>query len=878
MKGRHGIAHRWPLVARAYELGEAVAALTGAGPGVLVVGEAGAGKTSLAAEAAGVVRAEGGAVFWVLGSAVGGAVPLGALASLLPAGAGHDVEQGAIGRALDVLGGLGGGHPASVVLDDAHLLDHVSASVVAQLVADGRWRVLVTARVGQPLPDPFGRTGRLNRVDLWPLDASATADLVGALLGGAGAPATARRIHRVTQGNPLFVREFVASCLETGALVPGAGGWALHGPMTVAPRLADLVTARLARLDGEQREVVELLAVAESLGLALLTDLVEPDAVEELERHGLVVTTVSQRRRTARLVHPLHGEVLRATMPVTTRGRLSGRLADTVEKLGLRRHDDLPRWSMWRLDGGGRIDPTLMITAARRGVVLGGDPAVCLRLARCAWQECPDQPAALVLAQALFMAGRADDAEAVLAEVAARGEPIEPDLTVARAWYLGWGAGRVDAAIALLDAAAATGPAAAHPAARALRAALAAARGDVREALRDAVPLLSSTAPEVRGWAAYAATVGHLLAAEFGQADQLMPESPGPTAGLSTVETRTAAAVTASQRLFVVGFGADLGRALLLGEEALQSAADDPQGYAWTSAALASLCLHAGDIARSRALAGAAAAAFAEQALPSRRAWGLALGLIGAAAAGDVPAVDALWSELEPVAGSVGQHALCRMEVERAEAWRLIAHTDTAAAVDVLTAAAEWWLERGGVLAVTLMAADLCRVGEPGPAAAILDRAVVPAGWPAGQAIRAYVMAAAARDRHAVTAAAQRLDELGFGLGAAEAAAHAALLWRDRGGADTSGAARARTTARILATRCGGLRTPLAMALGAPSGLTARERHVADLAAAGLTNRAIAERLGLSERTIENHLNRTYAKLGVPGRGHLAVRFAENGY
>ncbi len=52
--------------------------------------------------------------------------------------------------------------------------------------------------------------------------------------------------------------------------------------------------------------------------------------------------------------------------------------------------------------------------------------------------------------------------------------------------------------------------------------------------------------------------------------------------------------------------------------------------------------------------------------------------------------------------------------------------------------------------------------------------------------------------------------------------------------------------------------------------LTPREREVAALARRGLPTRAIAERLHLSERTIESHLARIYAKLGVSGRAELA--------
>lgn len=52
-----------------------------------------------------------------------------------------------------------------------------------------------------------------------------------------------------------------------------------------------------------------------------------------------------------------------------------------------------------------------------------------------------------------------------------------------------------------------------------------------------------------------------------------------------------------------------------------------------------------------------------------------------------------------------------------------------------------------------------------------------------------------------------------------------------------------------------------------PDGLSAREADVLRLIAAGLSNREVAERLVLSIRTVETHLNRAYAKIGARGRG-----------
>lgn len=64
-----------------------------------------------------------------------------------------------------------------------------------------------------------------------------------------------------------------------------------------------------------------------------------------------------------------------------------------------------------------------------------------------------------------------------------------------------------------------------------------------------------------------------------------------------------------------------------------------------------------------------------------------------------------------------------------------------------------------------------------------------------------------------------------------------------------------------------GLRPP------APFELTATERQVAELAAAGLKNREIAERMFISTRTAEANLSRVYRKLGVRSKAELARDF-----
>jgi DNA-binding CsgD family transcriptional regulator len=53
--------------------------------------------------------------------------------------------------------------------------------------------------------------------------------------------------------------------------------------------------------------------------------------------------------------------------------------------------------------------------------------------------------------------------------------------------------------------------------------------------------------------------------------------------------------------------------------------------------------------------------------------------------------------------------------------------------------------------------------------------------------------------------------------------------------------------------------------------LTARERAIAELVTHGLSNRAIAEQLFLSIKTVESHLARIFAKLGVSSRASVAA-------
>jgi DNA-binding NarL/FixJ family response regulator len=58
---------------------------------------------------------------------------------------------------------------------------------------------------------------------------------------------------------------------------------------------------------------------------------------------------------------------------------------------------------------------------------------------------------------------------------------------------------------------------------------------------------------------------------------------------------------------------------------------------------------------------------------------------------------------------------------------------------------------------------------------------------------------------------------------------------------------------------------------GAPAVLTRRERQVADLLAQGLSNKDIAARLVIAQRTAETHVENILNKLGFSSRTQAAV-------
>ncbi len=445
-----GIRRPWPLVGRGEEL-DLLRTLIGGrkAGGVVLTGAPGTGKSRLAREAGLLAEKDGHPVITVVATESTASIPFGVLLPLLPLPEPDAPIERRLAQAMAVLGSAAADGDLVVVVDDAHLLDESSGVLFQRAVLAGLVFLVATVRTGETSPSwitTLWKDLHVEQIEIQPLSRPETHRLLARALGDDLDDSSARIFWESTLGNPLYLRELVVAAVLDGTLRKETGVWRLGGEPTAPRSLAELIDHRIRPLSANARTALEIVAWAETIGLGELEALAGEGVTDELERHGVVEVSLDGRRRQIRLVHPIYGEVLRASTRFTRQMRIVTTLADRVEGHGARRRDDLLRLATWRL-ATGSIQPAVAVAASRQAYS-GGNFDLSERLCRAALDSGPETEAMLLLGQILHEKGEHGPADEVNQRLAGMdlGGGQRRRLAVQRAvnlfFGLGWGSRR----------------------------------------------------------------------------------------------------------------------------------------------------------------------------------------------------------------------------------------------------------------------------------------------------------------------------------------------------------------------------------------------------------------------------------------------------
>ncbi len=859
----------WPLRGRDEEIRACLGGLGSEDFRVVVLrGEAGTGKSRLAAEAARRFMGQSDSIEYVQATEATRAMPLGALMHMLPRFTAMDLGE-LFQLVRDEIQQRDS--PLLILLDDVHLLDDTSAALLTPLLAAGVVRLLATVRSRTPVSASVEGLWLQQPsvvIELSDLEDLVCIEIVENALGGPVDRIAASEFAATSKGNPLYLRELILGSIASGALYNHAGVWRLEGSLRATDALIDLVTRRVEAIGADARAALEYLAVGDVVGV-VDAERVCGGHLEALERAGLIRIEVGQRRFHVRIAHPLYGEVLRSGLSVLQRRAHCLAHSQRLTAYGARRRNDPLRIASLLLDGTGTASIPELVQAARLARH-GHDYSMVQRLTRAALREGQDPMASVLLGEALYETGEFAEAEQVLAAAVAVTGGDAVAIASVRSVNLFWGLLQIEDAIEVaLDAARKTR----DDAGAGLWANVAAARvwkGEISVAMDllgehthhdtkysvAARALTLAPAQNARGlYKQAAATSSEGFAAHMLIDQPFAIAHPGNHMAAKVLALTNLGQFDEAESLGTYGYGVAVSQRVPIGEM-------------WFALMTGRVALVRGDVVE--------AVGWLEKCVATARSAGQSIGeqlglsglVVCHALRGAVVQAQQLCRELD--AGTIPWFQLYDADLSRARAWTAAADGRLTDARTIMLAAADRSQMRGIVDQEATALFDVFRLGG---AVESSRRFIEVAGHCEGDLLatqQRYVAGVLESDATAVGMASAAFERIGAYLLACESTVQASTI--AQGSGDSRLAAQLERRANELSERFdSSVMTPhLQRSMGVVP-LTEREREVSMLVAMGKPSREIAEELHVSVRTVNNHLQNVFSKLGVSSRDEVAA-------
>jgi DNA-binding CsgD family transcriptional regulator/tetratricopeptide (TPR) repeat protein len=857
----------WPLIGRSEEMRTIVAAISEPGrAGILVSGPAGVGKSRIVREGLQSVASQGFEPRWAVGTMSARKLPLGAFAPW--AGSASTDRLQLVRGVIDSVTSSPSGRTVVLGVDDVHLLDELSTFVLHQIVQREAAKVVLTVREGERVPTEIyeiWRGGQFDRLDLQPLSAGETADLLAAALGGPLHPDAATRLWKLTRGNALYLRNIVEQELADGRIQQQNGYWQWTGNPIMPKGLVELIESRFGALSQPVGEVIDALAVGEPLEMTMLRRIADADAIEEAHVRGLIaVDDVDDDGMEVRLAHPLYGEVRRSRSPETRLRRLRGRVA--AELASAAGSDDMRsvvRRATLSLDSDLTPDTDLLFEAAR-GAVWLGDLRLADRLAKAAIRAGAPPRAYFLRAHALSWLPAGQEADAVLSQLST--SELDDDdrgrLAYLRALNTLWALGDAARAREIIDEA---------------------ARSDLpriwidafltvywfaldqpQQAIQASKGLVLEELPAVAG-AETAWALAEMLADAGQTAEAVSVANTGYDVALRFFDSPHMRFNIGDAHVSALLLAGQIADGLEVAQRVREQGAHMPGAAQLVGTAIAGrAALFAGDLDSACALLGSAA--------PALSASGNSMGFgyryhipyaTALAMRGAIDEATAVLAALDKI-----RRPFRALDYERslARAWLAAGQGAVTEAITMMLSAAENAAAKGQFAAEVVCLQTAIQFGDHSGAARLSELESVVEGPRAKLAAR-FATALNNSDGHELTAISEEFEKLGDVVAAVDAAAHACTTFRR--GELRGSALGCSTRAEALAQRWGGISTPALREVIEPLPLTAREREIVRLLGSGLTTRGVADRLCLSARTVEGHVYRAMTKTGASSRDEL---------